>query len=215
MGSAGNHIGGVDDNGPTPTGTNRCGLSTRPTIGSDLHRRAGAMRYFDMTSHGHHPKRQPKGDYAVGYARPPAHSRFQRGQSGNPRGRTKGVRNFATDVKATLNIPVKVKGGKAHTVSTQEAALLRLREKALNGDHRALDRLLAFAGRYNDDAPALAAEHLSAEDEAILKNFTARLTRPPSPTEPVEGPNSRDSDSAGNANNKTGEAGPEKQESFQ
>jgi len=31
--------------------------------------------------------------YDVGYGKPPAHSRFKPGQSGNPRGRPKGVKN--------------------------------------------------------------------------------------------------------------------------
>jgi hypothetical protein len=140
-------------------------------------------------NHEKNPKRQPRGSYAVGYARPPTHSRFQPGQSGNPRGRRKGVRNFATDVKETLQIPVRVKGEKARKISTQEAALLRLREQALNGDHRALDRLLALASRYNDEAPALTIGNLSTEDEDILKNYEARLARPPSPSAPAEGRN--------------------------
>ena len=33
--------------------------------------------------------------YAVGYGKPPAHSRFTPGQSGNPKGRPKGARNRA------------------------------------------------------------------------------------------------------------------------
>jgi hypothetical protein len=37
-------------------------------------------------------------------------------------------------------------------VSTQEAALLRLREKALKGDARSLDRLLELAQTFNNDA---------------------------------------------------------------
>ena len=37
--------------------------------------------------------------YKVGYCRPPKDSRFQPGQSGNPRGRRKGLRNSSTDVK--------------------------------------------------------------------------------------------------------------------
>ena len=41
-------------------------------------------------------------DGKVGYKRPPIHTRFQKGQSGNPLGREKGVRNFAADVKRSL-----------------------------------------------------------------------------------------------------------------
>jgi hypothetical protein len=33
--------------------------------------------------------------YDVGYGKPPPHTRFQKGQSGNPKGRSKGTKNFA------------------------------------------------------------------------------------------------------------------------
>ena len=82
-------------------------------------------------------------DYEIGYGKPPTHTQFRQGQSGNPKGRPKGSSNFSTDVKAALQTPVRVNsGGRPRTVSTQEAALMRLREKALKGDARALDRLL-------------------------------------------------------------------------
>ena len=45
--------------------------------------------------------------YEVGYGKPPTHGRFRAGQSGNPAGRRKGVRNLMTDVKRTLRVPVK------------------------------------------------------------------------------------------------------------
>ena len=32
-------------------------------------------------------EKSPRADYEVGYGRPPVHSRFRKGQSGNPRGR--------------------------------------------------------------------------------------------------------------------------------
>jgi hypothetical protein len=84
----------------------------------------------------------------IGYGRRPVHSRFKPGQSGNPRGRPKGGLNFETDLKRTLQAPVTVNdGGKPRTVTTQEALLLRLREKALKGDVKALDKLLHIRRR--------------------------------------------------------------------
>jgi hypothetical protein len=38
-------------------------------------------------------KSDPKGEYEVGYGKPPAAHRFKKGQSGNPKGRTKGSKN--------------------------------------------------------------------------------------------------------------------------
>ena len=118
-----------------------------------------------------------KDGFEVGYGKPPQHSRFVAGRSGNPRGRQKGVRNLASDVKRTLEVPVKLTDqGKARRVSTQEAMLLRLREKALKGDARALDRLLALAGTYNVAEGGSAIEQaMSAEDQAILDAYAEEI----------------------------------------
>lgn len=118
-------------------------------------------------------------DYDVGYGRPPKATQFKKGQSGNPRGRSKGARNLKTDVKATLNLPVQLnRGGAAKTVRTQEAALLRLREKALSGDARSLDKLLELARRYNEDDDAEANDApLLSEDRAILDGYVERQNR--------------------------------------
>src|ERR1700739_4607877 len=95
-------------------------------------------------------KTDDKNSFEIGYGKPPRHSRFVAGQSGNPRGRQKGVRNLANDVKRTLEVPVRLTDqGKTKRVSTQEAVLLRLREKALKGDARAIDRLVELARTYN------------------------------------------------------------------
>ena len=116
--------------------------------------------------------------YEVGYGKPPKHSQFKKGQSGNPRGRRKGSRNLKTDVKDTLTQRVRLtKDGKPKTVSTQQAALLRLREKALAGDGRSLDRLIELARLYNDDELAEAGSELSGTDADILEGFKARLLR--------------------------------------
>ena len=112
-------------------------------------------------------------DKTVGYRRPPLHTRFRPGVSGNPRGRQKGVRNFAADVKRTLEIPVTLtENGKSKRVSTQEALILRLREKALKGDARALETLLSLARTHNEDFASQTEDRsLAAEDQAILDAY--------------------------------------------
>jgi hypothetical protein len=112
--------------------------------------------------------------YTVGYGKPPIHGQFQKGQSGNTAGRRKGVRNLGTDVKRTLATPVRVKeNGRTRKKSTQESALMVLREKALRGDARALDRLLDLAARFNNDAEPGQAQQLPADDQALLAAYAA------------------------------------------
>jgi hypothetical protein len=117
-------------------------------------------------------------DFKVGYKSPPQHSRFQPGSSGNPGGKQKAVRNLGSDVKRTLEVPVRLnEQGKARRVSTQEAALLRLREMALKGDARSLDRLLALAQIFNNGAAieSLGDKTVAAEDQAILDAYAAEV----------------------------------------
>ena len=119
------------------------------------------------------------GEYEVGYRRPPKTMRFKPGQSGNPKGRPAKARNFKSDVKKTLETPIRlVKDGKPQTVSTQEAALLRLSEKALKGDARALNLLVMLAQAYNAEELATAAGGvLGASDQEILENYRERVLR--------------------------------------
>jgi hypothetical protein len=114
-------------------------------------------------------------DYKVGYGNPPRHSQFKPGQRSLSPGRPKGARNFKMVVKATLNEPVKVtRDGKSRKISTLEAILLRLREKALGGDLRALDRMLLLAQAYCEEELA-ATVGLSANDAEVLRIYTRRV----------------------------------------
>lgn len=113
-----------------------------------------------------------KSDKGSGYGKPPQHTRFKPGQSGNPRGRPKGSLNFTTDLKTVLLAPVALNdGGRSRRVTTQKAALLRLREKALKGDVRALDRFLSLAMAMSVGSAEETATSLPPEDQAILEAY--------------------------------------------
>jgi hypothetical protein len=117
------------------------------------------------------------GDYEVGYGRPPKHTQFRRGQSGNPKGRKKGSRSLKTDLdealKATLTITV---GGKKRRGTTQALAMYALAVKAATGDLRASkqlgDLVLAlFGGGDRGGSEA----RLSRQDEELLERLLERL----------------------------------------
>ena len=118
-------------------------------------------------------------DYEVGYRKPPREHQFQPGQSGNKKGRPKGARSFATELKEVAELPVHFnEGGKRRKVSTSKAVLLRLREKALKGDQRAIDRYLAMvAGASGPSEIQSTIEQLSEEDRLILAAYEAGLAK--------------------------------------
>ena len=81
--------------------------------------------------------------YEVGYGKPPEATRFQRGQSGNPKGRPKGSINIATALERELNQRVTIKeNGVARTITKFEAALKQLVNKAASGETKAIHFLV-------------------------------------------------------------------------
>jgi len=116
-------------------------------------------------------------DCEVGYGKPPRENQFKPGQSGNPAGRRKGTRNLKTDVQRTLKLPVRVNGRRgSRNISTQEGVLLKLRENALQGDPRALDRLLEWALRFNNDAGEIGTTaSLGPDDQSILDAYAEEI----------------------------------------
>jgi hypothetical protein len=121
--------------------------------------------------------------YEIGYGRTPQQTRFRPGQSGNPAGRRKGVRNLGTDVRRILKVPVKVKeSGRSRKISTQEGALMLLREKALKSDARALDRLLELASRFNNEPDETELQTLGTDDRSILAAYAAEIATASTPT---------------------------------
>lgn len=111
----------------------------------------------------------------IGYRRPPAHSRFKPGQSGNKRGRPKGSKNIETVVRSLLDQKVTIQDAAGRRrVSAIEALLRTLMQRALRGDNRAAKLLLDVQQKLPpSDAPADATPS-SAEDQEILADYLAR-----------------------------------------
>jgi hypothetical protein len=85
-----------------------------------------------------------KPPYDVGYGKPPVHSRFCKGQSGNPKGRGKGTKNFATIFMAAMTKPVTInENGKRKKITKLDAAVTQLANDAARGDKKSIQ--LAFA----------------------------------------------------------------------
>jgi hypothetical protein len=80
----------------------------------------------------------------VGYGKPPEHSRFKTGISGNPRGRPKRRPAPAGEIiKNVLNAVTEYReGGEIRKATRHELRLRSLTKQALNGDARAAQMLL-------------------------------------------------------------------------
>src|SRR5262249_36821859 len=120
--------------------------------------------------------RNRRARYAVGYGRPPTSSQFQPGQSGNPNGRPMGVRNASSMARDALErtITVKVKGT-SRKMTVRKAAYLRLAERAVAGDAKALDYLLSLESEEREPGSDQAETQRSgAKDLAVLQDFFDR-----------------------------------------
>ena len=103
-------------------------------------------------------KQAPKGDYLVGKGRPPLETRWQPGQSGNPKGRRKGHRNVKTELKEIARKKITVRDGKIERqVTLLGANVLAHGVKGAKGDVRSAGLFLNHAYRLG----------LLDEDEAI------------------------------------------------
>jgi hypothetical protein len=81
--------------------------------------------------------------YPVGYKKPPRHTQFKAGQSGNPQGRPKKSTTFDDDVEAELRSPViVVEGGKRRRMTKRRAIAKQHVNKALGGDAKSAALLL-------------------------------------------------------------------------
>lgn len=87
----------------------------------------------------------PATAYEVGYGKPPRHSRFKPGQSGNPNGRKRGTKNMGTLLQDILDEKIVVReGDREKKITRKEAWFRQLVNKALKGDARATTTLFGL-----------------------------------------------------------------------
>jgi hypothetical protein len=88
-----------------------------------------------------------RGDYGVGFGRPPKETQFKKGRSGNPSGRRRGCKNLLTLIEAELESTIIVKeDGRTRTITKRAAWAKQLVHKAISGDPRATAALLKLLG---------------------------------------------------------------------
>jgi hypothetical protein len=137
------------------------------------------------------PKRVPSLNgnnvtYTVGYGRPPKHTQFRPGQSGNPSGGRK-KRESLQDIVAQVlfdKMPVQI-GERTEKIPGVTALVRTAMTRALQGDCKflmAVITLIRISGLSDVGGDALLPETDSRGDEAILADFLKRQGFSPKPS---------------------------------
>jgi len=119
-------------------------------------------------------------DYEVGYGKPPRHTRFKKGQSGNPRGRPAGGKNLKTVVSEALNEHfIVTENGRHRKITKREAIVTQLVDRSATADWRAVKILLDIVrdieGQTEPTSPEPSA--FTAADKKVIALLIARQYR--------------------------------------
>ena len=119
--------------------------------------------------------RKAKPTYDVGFGKPPEHTRFKPGQSGNPKGRPKGSLNLASALNRALKEKVVVvENGRRKSLTKLDVAIKGLVNRAVTGDAKAMQQMLALGPLVGVDTNT-ASTAMDANDAAVMADILARF----------------------------------------
>jgi Family of unknown function (DUF5681) len=120
-----------------------------------------------------------RGDYEVGYKRPPKETRFRKGNNANPRGRPRGSKNLATLLEEALNTQVEtVEDGTRRRRTKRDVVIAQLVDQSANADLRATKLLLDMLHKLERTPASAGAETASSNPEIdIYELLRAKLAR--------------------------------------
>jgi Family of unknown function (DUF5681) len=120
--------------------------------------------------------------YPVGYRRPPLHTRFKPGESGNRKGRPPRQRNVRTVLEEMLNQRITVRDGNGtRSLTKLDGVFLTMVNGALKGnpkDLAALITLIRSLGLTGETPEAPKSEPVTADDEAVIADYFQRQSAP-------------------------------------
>ena len=126
------------------------------------------------------PSADDTAGYEIGYGKPPRHSRFAAGASGNPRGRPKGSRSLAEHLRRELDQPVTIReNGRERKMAKLEVIAKQVAKKAMTGDLKSIAFIARIeaerleAGGSAEQLPIDAGTLAPERAESILADYLA------------------------------------------
>ena len=114
----------------------------------------------------------------TGYANPPKETQFKKGQSGNPKGRPKGDKNYLALANRELSQKVSImENGRRKTLSKKEVFVKTTINKGIAGDKKFTNiayTMMQDAERYNERKKNDEKEQ-SKINQKIIENFRKRV----------------------------------------
>jgi len=118
-------------------------------------------------------------DYEIGYGKPPVGRRFQKGQSGNPRGPRR--KDLSALLTAALNEPAYAMiDGRRRKITKREAIVKQMVNESAGANLRATKMLFDMLKEVEQKAggaPPAEPAKLTPADREVIEMFVARLRR--------------------------------------